>query len=338
MPQPHSETGLALAPDATLAAVEVLDALPTTLVPLSADQQNAVIVYLTDLQSEVSRETMRTRLKQVAALLECTDYLHYNWTGMDFAHVNDLRNVLIKKFSPATVNLTLSAMRGVFAAGWKLGQIDGNRYQRLKSVKSIKGSRLPVGRSLLRDEIARLNTYFENTPANYGVMLRGINAVMLGAGLRREEVCKLPLGSLRDRALYVIGKGNKERRIPLTRHSLNDLESWLALRKNLGIKTAWCFIRVMKNEQTTKNPFSTDGLYNLVASWRPILAAPDAKQVPTLTPHDFRRTFATTLLNKGVDILVVQRLLGHSRTETTAKYDFRADAEAERVMNEIEIY
>ncbi|MDC9725122.1 MAG: tyrosine-type recombinase/integrase [Gammaproteobacteria bacterium] len=46
---------------------------------------------------------------------------------------------------------------------------------------------------------------------------------------------------------------------------------------------------------------------------------------PAVTPHDFRRTFISTLLSKGVDLLTVQRMAGHSDPRTTSGYDLRPD-------------
>jgi site-specific recombinase XerD len=298
---------------------------------------NPALVYLAGLQSAVSRETMEQRLRQVAAHKGVENFELFPWTKMTFAEMESIRADFAAKYSPATVNLTLCAMRGVFKAAWRLEQIDGNTYQMLKSVESIKGFRLPPGRSMTEEETNRLRAAFEKVSGPYGAMLRGLTAVMLGAGLRREEVCKLPVGSLRGRKLHVIGKGNKERAIPLTPRNLDHFREWQSIRKGFGIQLNWEFFRVTKNGFVHDKPFSTDAFYNLVTSWGPIISG-SADDPARITPHDFRRTYATRLLEKGVDVLLVQKLLGHEKTETTGKYDRRPDQEVERAVLEADIY
>jgi integrase/recombinase XerD len=313
------------------------------LVPDEEDllERNAALVYLNGLQSVNSRNTMRERLQAIAKSRGVGCLEDFPWAALDFSEVEAIRSEFVSKHSPATANLTLSALRGVFKAAWRLQQIDGDRYQRLRDVQKVKGSRLPPGRDLSDAEIARLRACFEALGGPYGAMIRGLAATFLGAGLRREEVCQLPFSALSGRSFRVIGKGNKEREVPLSKHALAEIQAWIRVRKKLEIPLEWMFVRVTKDNVIHSRPFSVDAIYNLVVSWAPILKVnpldPEEK-TPRLTPHDMRRTFATRALDKGIDVLIVQRWLGHSDPATTGKYDRRAEREAEQAMDKIEIY
>jgi len=302
-----------------------------------ADQRNAALVYLASRQSKRTRDTMRERLKCVAAMRGVENFADFPWIALDFPEVEAIRAQMAARFSIATVNLTLCALRGVFKTAWRLHQIDTDRYHRLLDIDPMRGFRLPAGRELLAEETTRLRAAFEATPGPYGAMLRGLCAVLLGAGLRREEVCELTRDSFNGRALDIIGKGNKQRRIPLETAAITDLNSWINVRRNFADTTSRMFPRVTKDGTVHARGFSLQTLYKLVSSWAPIMAGPGGEVLP-VTPHDFRRTYATRLLRRGVDLLIVQRLMGHSKPETTQKYDRRGDAEADQAVNEAEIY
>ena len=133
---------------------------------------------------------------------------------------------------------------------------------------------------------------------------------MYACGLRISEAAGLEVGAI-DRAagvLRIIGKGDKERRVPLPRPVLGDLESVWRMHRH----PRWLF----PNREGT-GPLSTGVLVRTFAA---AVKAADLPGHRRPTPHTLRHSYATRLLENGVDTRVVQVLLGHANIATTAIY------------------
>lgn len=144
-------------------------------------------------------------------------------------------------------------------------------------------------------------------------------ATLYGCGLRRDELVSLDLadydqagGNLTVRA----GKGNKARMIPVGNNGLAAaLNDWLAVR---GLEPGPLFLSVKGARKGGR--LTTQAVYKILQK-----RAGDAA-ISDVSPHDFRRTFVGDLLDAGADIATVSKLAGHSKTDTTARYDRRGDA------------
>jgi integrase len=320
-----------------------LEETPSTALgtPLPRPDLDPVQVYLAGRGCDRSRETMFESLKRVSSLLKGGGVETIVWAEFTFAHAQAVRSALLAtknelgeaKFSPATINITLAGLRGVLETAMNMGIIPFETFYRAKNgLKSVKGSRLPPGRDLSDEEIARLRAYCGEIQGVYGAMLRGILAVLLGGGLRREEVCKLRVNNFHRPFIDVIGKGNKERRVPLSEDAILDLEAWIKVRESLEIPLECLFVRAMRDGRVCRRPFSPDGLYNLVCDLG------ESAGLGEMSTHDFRRTCATRQLDRGVDVMIVQRNLGHNSSKTTEKYDRRTEREAKRAVDRAGVY
>ena len=148
-------------------------------------------------------------------------------------------------------------------------------------------------------------------------------AILRGAGLRRSEVVKLEVrdfdaaaGSLEVRE----GKGGKDRTVYLPEAASEMVSRWLEVR---GSSPGALLVPIRKGGQLEIRPMTSDAVLKILQR--------RAKQagVESFSPHDFRRTFCSDLLDAGVDIVTVQKLAGHASPVTTAKYDRRGE-EAKR--------
>lgn len=312
---------------------------------LARPDRDPIRVYVTGRQSKRSRETMFEALNRVSRL----PGLHHKggieqivWSEFTYAHAQALRSALHQavdehgaaKYSPATVNVTLVALRGVLETAMNLELMSFEQCYRAKQgLKSVQGTRLPPGRDLTEVEIATLLVHCASIPGTYGAMLRGLIAVLLGAGLRREEVCRLRLDNYaRPELTRVLGKGNKQRDVPLSNRAIVDLEAWIEIRKTLDLSLPWMFLRVRKDQIVEPRSISLDALYNLV---RDLGAELGFGHIST---HDLRRTCATRQLDRGVSVLIVQRNLGHQSSKTTEKYDRRGLKEAKAAIDLAGVY
>ena len=321
-------------------------------------QHHPAWVYIAGLQSKHSRETMRARLKLITELRGAT-IDDFPWSALDFAEVQAIRSDLQAYCPPpdddplsfTTINLSLSAVRGVIRTAWRLDQMSGEQCMRACAVKNLKGEAPVPGRVMEDDEIQRLRAAFHAIPGHYGALLAGLLAVFVGAGLRREEVCLLPAAALAGRTLKVIGKGNKAREIPLGKEPAADLHRWTASRRAIGVEHGSLFTRVrLENGVETvraDQPISIDTMDRIIRQWARHGAPSDFPWIdengeknspPTLTPHDLRRTFITRLLDNGMDVFIVQRLAGHASPRTTTRYDRRGQKAAEKAIDEKGVY
>ena len=154
-------------------------------------------------------------------------------------------------------------------------------------------------------------------------------ALMLGAGLRRAECVAVEFDDYDGEAVTVIGKGNKERKAGLLGGCASFVDLWIMKR---GMSPGHLLRRVSQRGEIDHD----GGMAAHTIVSRLVLLAKRAG-IEKVTPHDLRRTYATMLLDGGVDLLSVQKLMGHARAETTARYDRRAEREAVEAARRIKI-
>lgn len=161
--------------------------------------------------------------------------------------------------------------------------------------------------------------------------------LMLLTGLRRDEMCNLKSGNFQVDGkrfwLYVIGKGDKERKLPIMDTDLVD--SILVYWNRAGI-----------SPHTNQPFFKTHGHGNRRSgqpiTWRVIQTVInkycEMAQIPRkITPHSFRHTYLTRLIQKGADIATAQKLAGHSSITTTQRYIHTDEARMRRAVELLKI-
>jgi site-specific recombinase XerD len=132
--------------------------------------------------------------------------------------------------------------------------------------------------------------------------------LLYGSGLRVSELCSLDIDSVnvKQLAVSVMGKGGKERRVPVGEPSLVALKQWVALRTE-----------VVANSSTVALFVNSRGTRLGTRDVRRII---DARSLAPTHPHALRHTYATHLLDNGADLRAVQELLGHADVATTQRY------------------
>ncbi len=143
---------------------------------------------------------------------------------------------------------------------------------------------------------------------------RAILETLYGAGLRISEVAGLCIPDLlfSEQLIRVCGKGNRERIVPVGKSAIATVEKYLADGRSrfVGPKSGEAVFL-----SAHKRPFSRMGLWRVIHRW--VAAAGIDKAV---TPHTFRHSFATHLLEGGADLRAVQAMLGHESLSTTQIY------------------
>jgi len=306
---------------------ELATTTTTAIAPASySADHNPALVYLASL-SQSSRRPQRQSLDVVASIATsdtCTA-IDMQWGALRYQHTQAIRTALGERYSAATANRHLSALRGVLKDAWRLGYMTAEDYQRAIDLKAIKGQKAmqaEKGRHLKAGEfVALINTCLDGTKA--GIRDAAIIATAYTAGLRRAELAALTLEDY-DADEYTLivrnGKGNKERVIPITDSACDALADWLHIR---GATPGALFTQIHKGDHLTFNGLTDQAIYYILST------RAEQAGVKAFSPHDLRRSFAGDLLDAGADIATVQKLMGHSNANTTAGYD-RRDAQAKR--------
>ncbi|KXB35766.1 putative tyrosine recombinase XerD [Bacteroidales bacterium KA00344] len=149
---------------------------------------------------------------------------------------------------------------------------------------------------------------------------RAIIEMLFSCGLRVSELTNLKLSDLflEDKFIRVLGKGNKERLVPISDRAIQELEYWFDDRRQMTIKPG-----------EEDYVFLNRRGHHLTRTMILIMIKKQAEMAgikKTISPHTLRHSFATALLKGGADLRVIQALLGHSDIGTTEIYTHLDDA------------
>lgn len=274
-----------------------------------------------------SRETMRYSLAAILRYLGAdADVAAFPWERLRHAEVSAIRSKLEELCAPATANRHLAALRGVLEAAFDEDHLTAKEYELCKKAsRKIKGDSPLAGRMLRADEIAFMMAKADERD-------RAILALATYGGLRREELAALRFedvdleGEMRE--VRILGKGSKRRNVFLPEAAAKALDAWVRVR---GREPGPLFYRATRSADR----YGKRGAISVEGIWSIIITAAARADVKDVTPHDFRRTYASTLLDEGMDLPTVQALMGHSSPETTVKYDRRGDERKKRAAEVI---
>lgn len=176
--------------------------------------------------------------------------------------------------------------------------------------KPKKEEKLPTILSL-----EEINMMFKTIKTNEPLDLRNrcILEFLYGSGLRISELLDLTTENinLHKKELHVIGKGNKERIVPLSDMAIDAFSKWMSKGKPHIKNTGGAYLFVNKNG----NKLTRQGVWKLIKE-----IALEAGITKEISPHTLRHSFATHLLNNGFNLRYVQFLLGHKDISTTQIY------------------
>ena len=267
-------------------------------------------------QRALSAHTVRAYLGDLTALL-----LHLQRLGradLDATTIRDVRSWLANQqtrgASRATLQRRAAAARVFCAWAYESGRSANNPASALRSPKSVRTLPPTLDR---RDADAMLGQAAERARESGGAVgLRdvAILEVLYASGVRVSELCGLDLGDIdTDRGtVRVLGKGSKERTVPIGSPALRAVASWLSTGRP-KLVVAGSDAAVFLGERGARiDPRVVRRMVH--RSLRLVEGAPD------LGPHGLRHAMATHLLEGGADLRSVQEMLGHASLATTQIY------------------
>ena len=224
-------------------------------------------------------------------------------------HVREFLQSLRTSRSPATVARKLAAIKGLFRF------LESERVIPRSPTAFIDTPRLwrRLPHTLSLDEIERL--FAAVKPEGLGLRDLAILELLYGAGLRVSELVSLELASCNRAAGFVrcVGKGNKERIVPLGRRAAEAIDRYLTAERPRLV--------ARRPETTTLFVNRRGARLTRQRVWQVLRRAAQVGLVTkAIGPHTLRHSFATHLLERGADLRTVQELLGHANIATTQRY------------------
>ena len=277
-----------------------------------ADKKNIIIKYKQYLKLEKSLsantvEAYLTDLDKLFAFLELE--------GIDFSDVTlenletfsaGLRDIGIHPRSQARI---LSGIRSFFRFLVLDGYLEQDPSELLESPQI--GKHLPDVLSV--EEIDNLIGAIDRT-SREGQRNRAILETLYSCGLRVSELCNLKLSDLylKEKFIRVEGKGSKQRLVPISSRAIHELELYFADRNQGLIKSGYeDFVFISRFGKNISRIMVFHMIKELAAQIGPKKA---------ISPHTFRHSFATHLLEGGANLRAIQCMLGHESIGTTEIY------------------
>lgn len=287
--------------------------------------KNPARVYMASLSKD-SIPAMKAGLRAIARIIhKSADWDTLPWHELRFSHTRAVRSKLIETYEPRTVNRTISGLRGVLKAAWNLELMSTDDYMRAIQVPHTNTSHLPpAGRHLEIDEIKKLLQAARSEPEPLNFRDQALIVFMYAGGLRRQEASALDLADydLKTGAFEVRrGKRGKYRDLAIAEGYRDWLVPWVSYQK--ARRSEAMFVRWSGSEKRAAHGHPTMFRLGRVGIDHALARVRELAGVAEFTPHDLRRSFATTLLDSGVDVMIVQDLMGHANLNTTKLYDRR---------------
>ena len=247
-------------------------------------------------------------------------------TTLEAATAADLRHYLgllaARGFARRTQARHLSSIREFYRFLLTEGLRDDNPAETLQFPKRAR----TLPKVLDEAEVERL---FETAAADSsprGLRLQAALELLYGTGLRVSELVGIPLAALAPdlTALTVVGKGNKERRLPLGEPARDAIRAWLEVRdagRSAAAPARWLF-------PSARGHLTRQRLAQSLKE----LAARAGIAPSRISPHVLRHAFASHMLARGADLRTLQKLLGHEDISTVQIYTHVVDESVRRAL------
>lgn len=262
-------------------------------------------------------------------------------------HLKDYLNELYKQdLRASSVNRKVSVLKNFYKFLESENLITDNPTLYLQGQK--REARLP--KFLTEAEIFKLLDHINRDKSEFGLKLSCMLEVLYSAGLRVSELVSLPINAIQEieengektlrNYLIVKGKGSKERIAALNKSAIKMLIKYLDLRQKMGQeKSKWLFVGTIrtskKDGEIRQRDYEFADTHLTRQRFHQMLKELASKVGidPTrVHPHVIRHSFATHLLNNGVDLRVLQELLGHSNISTTEIYTHILDSKLRELV------
>ena len=234
-----------------------------------------------------------------------------------------IRNFIVslseKKIQKRSINRKLSSLRSFYLYLLKIGEIQVSPLETIPSLKFYAEKQIPIS----EEEMENLGEILEKEPEN--LLEKLIIETLYQTGMRKSELCNILLEQVdfSKSEIFVKGKGNKQRVVPISENLLKQMREYLTVRKPNEDSGIYFFVR--ENGKKLSEKF----VYSVVNRYLSLITLKKKK-----SPHILRHSFATHVLNNGAEISKVKKILGHSSLASTQVYTNGNIEQLKRVFNQ----
>ncbi len=234
-----------------------------------------------------------------------------------------IRNFIVslseKKIQKRSINRKLSSLRSFYLYLLKIGEIQVSPLETIPSLKFYAEKQIPIS----EEEMENLGEILESESGNSLEKL--IIETLYQTGMRKSELCNILLEQVdfSKSEIFVKGKGNKQRVVPISENLLKQMREYTAIRKPNEDSGIYFFVR--ENGKKLSEKF----VYSVVNRYLSLITLKKKK-----SPHILRHSFATHVLNNGAEISKVKKILGHSSLASTQVYTNGNIEQLKRVFNQ----
>lgn len=265
----------------------------------------AEYIEFLEIERGLAQNSLEAYRRDICQLFEFVNSINVvELSQIKRTHINlFFRKLREEKLAPTSISRKIASLKGFFTWVNTVELLDYNPTLALEQPKLSQ--RLP--KVLTVDEV---DTILKSELSKRD---RAIIEVIYAAGLRVSELCSLNPNNVDLNAQYIrcIGKGSKERIIPIGKKAVKAVQAYLKDREYILKKTNQTKAALFLREDGLR--INRNDIYIIIRNLGTLVKK-------NLTPHMLRHSFATHMLENGADLRVVQELLGHSDVATTQLY------------------
>lgn len=289
-----------------------------------------------DNYSESSTRTVLSTMNKIAGLLSGgkADAMSLEWESVRYEHYAALRKQFEQIYKPSTANRCLAFIKKMARVLQSMELITPSRALAIRDIRPFKETNELAGRLIDIDEIENLlEMPLKNKNTAKGLRDYAMLLLLITSGVRRSELANLSVKDFdyETGSIDILeGKNNNSRIIYLPQRTAEAIYKWLQYSGFINHPNHRMFCAINKGGSISDRELSGTDVYRTICGYV------DKTELTRLSPHDFRRTYISLLIDKGVDLVTVSKIAGHSDIKQTVSYDRRNDDAKQRAVTAVE--
>ncbi|UPQ77600.1 MULTISPECIES: tyrosine-type recombinase/integrase [Chryseobacterium] len=234
-----------------------------------------------------------------------------------------IRNFIVElsenRIAKRSINRKLSSLRSFYLFLLKIGDIEVSPTENISSLKFYPEKQIPMSEQEMQNLSDQVFTHVQD------LLEKCILEVLYQTGIRKSELCGMTFENVNLDAgeIKIVGKGNKQRVIPISENLAAVLKSYVQIRKPATEFKSYFFVNRKGKKLTEKF------VYLVVNKYLSLITTKEKR-----SPHILRHSFATHVLDNGAEISKVKKILGHSSLASTQVYTNANIEQLKKVFNQ----